>query len=163
MKRLAYQDRDECAGWMVNVWRDAYAFKQDHPTLLACLQRVRESRKYQRLPQYMRQYVEGFARCFEVNTVQRSLQEHGSWVIMPDGSERWFGTAERLSSQAVYGLGIDYKYINDHSIPERSGIYWLADTTRGTAPGQCPHFIPALHFDVVAFQARMAAKAEVTA
>lgn len=162
MKRLVYQDRDECAGWMVNIWRDAVAFKQTQKQVHAGMARVRESRKYKRLPQYMRQYVEGFARCYQVNVIDRQFLEHGNWVIMPDGSTQWFGLRARINSQSVYNAGIDYRYLSENSIPERTGIYWVADEKLGIAEGTKPYFISALDFDQTAFDARMAAK-EVTA
>src|ERR1017187_3026906 len=99
--KKAYENRDECAQHMVSVWHDAIAFSYPQSTVLAGLARVRESKAYKSLPLYQRQYVEGFARSFQVNVVDRQFLEYGNWVNMPDGSVRWFGLPERINSQLV--------------------------------------------------------------
>ncbi len=139
--KKAYQNRDEAAAHMVSVWRDAVAFSYPQETVLAGLQRVRESKLYQDLPRYQKQYVEGFVRSFEVNVVDRMYLEYGNWVNMPDGSVRWFGLPERINSTLVYDAGIDYKWMTEKSIPERTGIFWVADAARGRAAGEKPFFV----------------------
>lgn len=54
---------------------------------------------------------------------------------MPDGSEKWFGLKSRLHSSVVYDAGIDYKYMHEHSIKDRTGIFW--DPSRGRQADMC--------------------------
>lgn len=141
MRKPVYQDRDECAARLISCWRDACSFGYDQAALLRGFQRVYDSTQYKRLPRYQREYVRGFERCYAVNVIDRMYLEHGNWVNMPDGSVRWFGLPERVNSQLVYDVEIDYKYMSEHSIPERTGIYWVADPKLGREAGTMPYFV----------------------
>jgi hypothetical protein len=164
-----YQDRDELAQWFVSTWQDAIAEKFTQAVLLKKWERIYNDPRWKRIPQYQREYVHGFSRCYEVNVVDRQFLEHGSWVRMPDGSVEWFGVAERLGKgtmelNALYPQLAEYgihRYIHENEIPERAGIYWVADSRRGveTKSGEKPYFIPTLDFDQAAFDARMKAQA----
>lgn len=145
-RKSVYETRDELANWMVSTWRDAIAFKYDHPTVLKQFDRVYSDKRYKRLPLYAKQYIHGYERSFHTHVVDRQFLEHGAWVRMPDGTEKWYGTHERAHDMSDV---ITHRYIFENAIEERSGIYWVADPKRNTASGEKPHFIPALHFQKI--------------
>jgi hypothetical protein len=72
----------------------------------------------------MREYVRGYVRSFEVNVMDRMALEFGRWVRMPNGSEKWYRTAERVKGE-VAGEELSARYISEHAIPEKSGLYWI--------------------------------------
>jgi hypothetical protein len=142
--------REDIANWMVSIYQDALAFKYTHDILMKKFDHVYESRDWKRLTQRDREYVRGYARCYDVMVIQRSYTESGSWVTMPDGSVAYFGVRERLDHNmeqlnslypqlAKYSI---HRYIHEHEIPERAGIYWVDGEDWN---GKYPFFIPAIH------------------
>lgn len=145
--RTKARNREEIAQWLVSIYQDAFLSKQTHEELLKSLTRVWESRDWKRLTQKDREYANGYARCYDVMWIQRQLTESGSWVLMPDGSEVYFGVRERLGfgteelnkmypELSIYGV---HKYIHDYEIKGRAGIYWV-DGDKWN--GKHPFFIP---------------------
>jgi hypothetical protein len=141
-----YQDRDALASWCVSIWQDAIAFKYTQAQVLAQLGRVWNDRRWKRIPQYQHEYITGYERSYKTFVVDRQFLECGAWVSMPDGSVQWFGVKERVKKNDAV---ITYRYIYEHAVPERSGIYWVEDEKRGVVAGMRPFFIPALDFHPV--------------
>lgn len=97
--------------------------------------RLRE--KYKTLPLYMVEYVNGFRECYRKMVVDRQFIESGAWVLMPDGSNQYFGCSERVEMKEP----ITHRYIYENAITGTKGLYWVADPKRNRTPGQYPFFI----------------------
>jgi hypothetical protein len=145
MKSL--KNRQELANWFISVYRDAISTHMTSREITDAHNYITQTRDYQRLTQVDRAYIRGYAESFYDHNVKYVHIESGSWVTMPDGAERWFGATSRLNSDAYkqaiadfpdladYGI---HRYVYEHSIPSRSGLYWL---DKGVSNGLYPYFI----------------------
>lgn len=129
---LPYEIRQELCRNIVIAWAEARAFKQTHAQALDRLtELVWNQDRFKKLPWYEQWFVRGYAESYRANVVETWL-EYGNTVTMPDGSEKWFGLKSRLRSSVVYDAGIDYRYRHEHSIKDRTGIFWDTPENPGT-------------------------------
>jgi hypothetical protein len=147
-KKPVWEHRDEVIRHMLSILRDALALGDTSERVNAGFNTVRESKKFKRLPQYAREYVRGYVDSYQTHVMVQHT-EHGSWVTMPDGAVKWFGVSElRMPCSKLnelYPELVEYgfhRYIHEHQIPERSGIYWRANSKYNRGPGEKPYFIP---------------------
>lgn len=128
----SYEVRQQLCQNIVSAWADAKSTKMTHAQALDRLSKlVWDKPEFKKLTRYEQWFVRGYAECYRQTTVESWL-EYGNTVIMPDGTEKWFGLKSRLNSQVVYDAGIDYKYMYEHSIKERTGIFWNTPGEPGT-------------------------------
>lgn len=153
-KKRVYEVRDDMIGWSVSIWRDAMHFKLTQKEVLDKFDLLYADPRWKKLTRYEREFVRGWNGAYRAHVVERLL-EYGDWVEVPWGGNEvvWFGVGARsgrgslerdamlMNRLTVATDGSPHRWIAEHAVEGRSGIYWAADAVRGVGAGEKPFFI----------------------
>lgn len=128
--KVKYLDRDGIVSRVIGIVSDGVRWKRPSlETANALFEQVWRSRDWERMTASDRSFVNGYHAAYR-RFVLDSHIESGSWFPMPDGSIVYHAAFDPLPD------GISWRYLNEHQIRERSGLYW-----KSSPPGTHPYFL----------------------